>query len=129
MLLRTFCTSSNNAVTAVVTKEVYKKLEERKELLTECKKRGLPIPQLPSIVPIFTFSDPQHPSFIFLTGSLEIMAKLLEGHNVIDRDFWVPFSNRTEWHYRDDPKTAEYEWRFGTSLDEAFEAFGLVMPE
>ena len=129
MLLRTFYTCHNNGVTAVVTEEVYKRLQERGELLAECKKRDLPIPQLPPIVPIFTFSDPQHPSSIFFTGSLEVKEKLLEGHDVKHGGFWVPFSNGNEWACRHNPELAEWEWQFLTSADQVIEAFGLVIPE
>lgn len=129
MLLRTFYTCHNNGVTAVVTEEVYKRIQERGELLAECKGKGLPCPQLPPITPIFTFGLTGHHSFMFFTGSLELKEKLLEGHDVKHESFWVPFSNGNEWACRYKPELAEWEWQFLTSADQVIEAFGLVIPE
>ena len=121
--MATYYKGSNNGVTAVVTAEVYQKMEERSKLLKECEKKGLPRPQLPPITPIFTFSSPDHGAFKFMTGSYDMLTKLLEGHDVQSGYIWVPFSNGVQWD--PDALTRYWEQEFLTSLDEAFEAFGI----
>jgi len=119
-----FFTCSNNSVTAVMTEKDYLKLQERYDLLRECERGRLPRPELPPVTPVFTFSDPDHPSFRFMTGSVETMRWLLEGHEVVHGGIWVPFSNGYEWDR--DPTVAQHELEFCTSLDQAIEAFGLT---
>lgn len=116
---------SNNGVTAVVTEEVYKKLEERQKLRIECHNSGLPDPQLPPIRPVFTFSGPDHHSFGFMTGSYTLMKRLLAGHDVRDGGIYVPFSNGVELGSCGQ-ESGRFERGFMTSLDEAIEAFGLI---
>jgi hypothetical protein len=120
--MATYFKGSNNGVTAVVTAEVYQKMEERCQLLAECEKKGLPRPQLPPITPVFTFSSATHGAFKFMTGSYEVLIKLLEGHDVQTGSIWVPFSNGIQWGH---DEAARWELEFMTTLDEAIEAFGI----
>ena len=111
---------SNNGVVAIITEAVNQKMEERSRLMLECEKKGYPTPQLPPITPVFTFSEPQHGAFKYMTGSYEMLTKLLKHHVVTDGWFWVPFSNGIQWHQ---DKSATEEIAYMTSLDEVVEAF------
>ncbi len=122
--MATFYQDSNNSVVAIMTEGDYKRMLERRALVDETVKKGLPRPQLPPVTPIFTFSSPDHPSFLFMTGSINLMRKLLHGHSVIRSGIWVPFSNGSEWSLNEEE--ARYERQFRTSLDQAIEAFGLM---
>lgn len=122
---RTFFVCSNNSVTAVVTRETYEKLMERNRLIQECESLGLPKPELPPVRPVFTFSRSEHPSFRLMTGSDELLDRLLSGHNVERGCIWVPFSNGVEHRSGEEGR---WEQMFRTSLDEAMTAFGLVVP-
>ncbi len=122
-----FFTSTNNGVTAVMTEEAHRKLEERHALIIEAKGKGLGIPQLPLVLPIFTFSKPEHRSFKYMTGTLVLMNRLLDEHEVLlNGNIWVPFSNGIELGSHGVEQQL-FEQQFMTSLDEAFEAFGLMM--
>jgi len=125
--MKKFYRCSNNSVTAVVTAEVYWKIEERMQLLRECERKRLPFPELPPIVPIFTFSRPSHGSHSFHTGSLELMGVMLEECEVERGSLYVPFSNGIEHRYQHKPESARWEWQFRTSLEEGMVAFGLTM--
>jgi hypothetical protein len=133
--MATFYVCSNNGVTAVMREEAYHEMNKRHALVNECEKEGLPRPQLPPVRPVFTFADPSHQSFLFMTGSYSLMERLLKGHTVHRGGIWVSFSNGTEWswgtNWNDDKerKSALWEMKFSTSLDEAVEAFGLAVPE
>ena len=120
--MATFFRASNNGVIAVVSEEVYIEMQERQKFIADCEANGLPRPQLPPVTPIFTFSSPTHRSFNFMTGSLNMLSDLLKGHNVESGLIWVPFSNGTEWH---GDKSAQWEMKFMTSLDEVMKTFGL----
>ncbi len=120
--MATFYKDSNNGVIAIVTEEVYQKMEERSQLITECEKKGLPRPQLPHITPVFTFSAPEHGAFKYMTGSFEMLTRLLDGHDVRNGGIWVPFSNGTQWGH---DESARWEIDFMTSLDEVVQAFGI----
>lgn len=115
---------SNNSVTAVVTEEVYEEIRRRRNLAEEAVAGGYPLPFLPPARPVFTFSN------LFqlkgwVTGDLALMEKLLHGHEVISRCFYVPFSNGYQWLYKTEPEMVEEEWKFRTDLREAMDAFGL----
>ncbi|OGC47906.1 hypothetical protein A2886_01460 [candidate division WWE3 bacterium RIFCSPHIGHO2_01_FULL_42_13] len=120
-----FYANSNNGVTAVMTEEAYLKLEERRTLIAETERKGLGTPNLPQIGPIFTFGRGEHRSFKCLTGSTIVMNRLLDDHEVLHGNIWVPFSNGAELgiHGREEQ---QFELQFMTSLDEAVEAFGLM---
>lgn len=117
-----FFQAVNNGVIAIVTETVYQKMEERFRLIQECEKIGLPTPQLPPIGPVFTFSQPDHPSFKFMTGSISLLKRLVDKNEVVAGTIWVPFSNHSEWG--DEPGRS-FEIMQETSLDQAIEAFGL----
>lgn len=120
-----FYKRTNNGVVGLCTEYIYRKIEERRELRAECKQHGLPQPELPPVTPIFTFGDVNHRSFRpFLTGSTLDMHELLEGHEVEDGWFWVPFSNGYETGIHG-PELQRHEWQFRTTLREAMDAFGL----
>ncbi|HRN96639.1 MAG TPA: hypothetical protein PLD54_04290 [Candidatus Levybacteria bacterium] len=112
-----FYKSANNSVYAVVSEETKKEMDNLRDLIQKCRVKGLPEPQLPQVTPVFTFSRPDHHLFPYMTGTIECMNMLLSGHTVLQGSLWVPFSNGT----------SEYEMDFVTSLDEAIEAFGLVL--
>ena len=120
-----FYANSNNGVTAVMTEEAYLKKEERRALIAETEKKGLGTPNLPQVGPIFTFGRTEHRSFKFLTGSTITMNRLLDDHEVLDGNIWVPFSNGSELGSHG-KEAQEFELQFMTSLDEAVEAFGLI---
>jgi hypothetical protein len=119
-----FYMDSNNGVMGVVSEAVYREMNKRRKLLRECEAAGLPMPQLPPVVPVFTFSNPSHPAFRFMTGSKELLEKLLVGHEVAHGGIWVPFSNGSQWKGGDEEKM---ELLYRTNLDEAIEAFGLIV--
>jgi len=127
MASKKFYRCGNNGVVGLVTAEVYEEIEERAELLRECKRRGLPFPELPPVMPVFTFSRPIHGSHSFHTGSLELMSELVEGAEVERGSLYVPFSNGIELGYVHDLEHAAWEWGFRTTLSEAMETFGLIM--
>lgn len=118
--MATYYYQSNNGVTAVVTEQIYKKMEERLDLLRECERKNLPRPQLPPILPVFTFSSPDHPAIRYMTGTSKAMSRLLEGQDLKSGSIWVPFSNGIQW--RQD-ESAVWELEFMTTLDEVFDAF------
>ncbi len=120
--MATYIKGSNNGVVAIVTARTYDKMEVRNQLVAECEKKGIPLPQLPPVTPVFTFSSEEHPAFKFMTGSFALLEKLLNGHDVKNGSIWVPFSNGTQWGH--DP-AARWELDFMTSLDEVFEAFDI----
>ena len=120
--MATYFKGSNNGVVAIVTEETHKKMEERYQLLADCEKKGLPRPQLPPITPVFTFSSPEHGAFKFMTGSYDMLSKLLEGHDVRSGSIWVPFSNGIQWG---GDESARWEMEFITSLDDVAEAFDI----
>ncbi|MDP3994579.1 MAG: hypothetical protein Q8P91_02010 [bacterium] len=125
-----FYATSNNGVRAVITEETYKRFLERARLFTECKQLNMPLPQLPPIRPVFTFSSRNHPSFPFMTGSLECIDKIWEGCDIkhgreVNVGIYVPFSNGTELGGNPEEQQ-RWEWMMMTSLDEAIEAFDLV---
>ena len=121
---KTFYVCSNNGVTAVMTAEAYQRLQERQELIRETVKDGKPEPDLPMIYPVFTFADADHRSFKFMTGSWQLMSRLLDGHDVENGGIWVPFSNGAEWGWHGKERQV-HELKYLTSLDQAIETFGL----
>ncbi len=125
--MATFYKGTNNGVVAVVTEDVWRQMQEREALLAKCEAQDLGRPQLPRIGPVFTFSDPKHHSFQFMTGSIELLEVLLKGHKFLYGGLWVPFSNGYEWGWDGDEKQARWEQGFSTSLDEVMEAFGLTV--
>ena len=123
-----FSTYSNNGVYAVVTEEVMEKIESWKDMKFEAEWT----PQLfqaPYPKPIFTFSDAPGLRGI-VTGTLDDKKRLLQGHRVVIRGFFVPFSNcggSASFLYEEeaiDPGSSDL--RFMTTLREVMDAFGLV---
>lgn len=122
---------TNNGVVGVVDEKTYHELESRKHFLAARDEKGLPRPQLPPIRPIFTFSDPRHPSFHLMSGSVELMQGLFKGHEVEEKNLWVPFSNGRErlpfyGLTKESARAVRWEMSFCTNLDEAMETFGLA---
>ena len=120
-----FFRCTNNSTVAIVTEEVYGKMQEREKLYRDHERAGMPMPVLLPIVPVFTFSRNDHPSLCNMTGNVALMERLLRSHQVQDASFYVPFSNHIEWG---SDESAKYELRFRTTLQEAIEAFGLRIP-
>lgn len=120
-MAKLFYTDSNNGVVAVMPAKAYDEMVSRHLLANECERKGLPRPQLLPVGPIFTFTRKDHSCFPLCTGSLELMERLLKGHEV-NRfgGIWVPFSNGMSIAVKDELDQM-------TSLDEAIEAFGLVI--
>lgn len=119
-MTKTYIKDGNNGVVAIMTKEVYEENQARKKLMEECIAKGLPQPQLPPILPVFSFARPDHTAFDYMTGSFAMLERLLVGQEVEGGAIWVPFSNALQWRGGDE---AKWELIFMTSLDQVFEAF------
>lgn len=115
--MRTFCRCINNGVVAIVTAETYRRIEGYNSL-SDTLRAAVNYP-----TPIFTFVVPKYVDHAtyrgYVTGSTDLMDRLLAGAVVAHRDFYVPFSNCT--HLNGDVN----ELRYRTSLDQSVEAFGL----
>ena len=124
-----FSTYSNNGVYAVVTEEVMEKIESWKDMKFEAEWT----PQLfqaPYPKPIFTFSDAPGLRGI-VTGTLDDKKRLLQGHQVVSRGFFVPFSNCGDSALLLYANALTEELRsdelcFMTTIREVMDAFGLV---
>lgn len=115
---------ANNGVIAVVSEAVFQEMEHRHRIKQEAREQGREI-YLPPPRPVFTFSRPYSPLSEWLTGTLDDMEVLLEGHEVIRESFYVPFSNGYQWGTEGESLAGE-ERRFRTTLREAMDAFDLV---
>lgn len=121
--MSTFYRCTNNGMIAVISQETYEQIQVWLELVDDAK-AVQPYPR-----PIFTFERLEHyedRGREVVTGDYALMDTLLTGHRVVVRDFFVPFSNATEYL---GGEAAEQELRFRTTLEEAIEAFGLVVEE
>jgi len=124
--MATYYKDSNNGVVAIVSEAVYKEMQAWNQICRECEKEGLPRPQRPPILPVFTFSDPTHGAFKFMTGSYAILTRLLKGQTVLDGSFWVPFSNGIQWRPNNE---ARWELEYMTTLDDVFKHFPVTIVE
>lgn len=117
--------NQKDGVTAIVTEEVMARMAERIGFYRECNKFGIILPDaLPPITPVFTFSLLGHPLFQLMTGTNDIMKRLLSNHDVRDGNFYVPFSNNNfNWDIND--MSTVMELRYMTSLDQVEAAFGI----
>lgn len=123
-----FFKARNNGVIALMTEETYEKMNRRMSVVEEAQAKGIAMPLLPPALPIFTFARPGHPSIKHMTGTLGIMSRLLEGHEVIDSSFWVPFSNGIEHGgLALNSEEQEFELGFMTTMDQVVEAFDIAV--
>lgn len=116
--MKTFFKCVNNGTIAVVEGPTYEAIEEWR-FLPEWVQIFTAHPG-----PIFTFINaerhgPESHLWNYVTGSTELMDKLLKDHVVANRTFYVPFSNCSELN--DDGSEA----RFRTTLQQAVDAFQL----
>lgn len=116
--MKTFFRCVNNGTIAIVEGPTYEAIEAWSALSPEAKIL------FPDLGPIFTFVDakrvgPASHLWNYVTGSTELMDKLLRDHVVVNRAFYVPFSNHRELN--DDGTEA----RFRTTLQQAMDAFQL----
>lgn|GEM_PF-1923922 len=126
-----FYRCTNNGTIAVVTQEVMDRIRVYLEVIEEWEReRGCALKEFPPLPrPIFTFvrdEDYRTDRFRdFVTGTHELLDRLLKGHQVFEGHFYVPFSN----HYEiQDGETARQERKFRTTVQELLEAFELIEP-
>ena len=122
-----FYMCENNGITAVVTGPVYERIRDHIGSRNQAERDGKTFNE-PYPTPIFTFGDIDKLRPV-LTGTLDDMKELLEGHEVLDRGFYVPFSNYggSLSALLNQVLTKDLtEIRFVTTLKEAMEAFGLA---
>ncbi|MDB5161465.1 MAG: hypothetical protein JWO96_845 [Candidatus Saccharibacteria bacterium] len=117
-MVKVFYKCINNGVVAIVDEAIYNLIEEYGRLPENLRAVTL----YPT--PIFTFVEADfldHTTYHgYVTGSTELMDALLRNAIVVERNFYVPFSNCS--HINGD--TAELRYR--TTLDDAVGAFGLL---
>ncbi len=108
--MKAFIRCSNNGITAVISGDDYERLRTG---------------QVHPAPTYFTFT---HEAFLaeqpWLTGSYELMDRLLDGHLVAEKSFNVPFSNK-EMHRLNDQAIRSYLLRYSATLEQVIEAFGV----
>ena len=119
--MATFYKCINNGTCAIMSEETHEALETWWSLVPEAR-AVQPYP-----TPIFTFVRTENyetdPSRRSVTGDYGTMDSLLDGHTIVDGDFYVPFSNHDEMQ---GSEVAERELRFRTTLADAIKSFGLM---
>ena len=122
-----FYMCENNDITAVVTRPVYERIRDHIGSRNQAERDDKPFDE-PYPTPIFTFGDIEELQTV-LTGTLDDMRQLLAGHDVLERGFYVPFSN-CGGHLSallHEVLTKDLsEIRFITTLRQAMEAFNLA---
>lgn len=107
---QTFVRCTNNSITVVMTKEDFDLREKQGYRPT-----------------YFTFTEEKYMAEQpWLTGSYELLDKLLDGHIVIYEHIIVPFSNG-ELYGEDSKYVMEYLQRYSATIEQVIEVFGLSM--
>lgn len=96
---------TRNGITGVMPDEQHKRMRFLDEELVTTGEQRYPRP-------IFTFADVKQS---WLTGDLAQMKRLLEGHEVVESQFYVPFTRGPKGKGLDE---------FLTTKDQVLEAFG-----
>lgn len=124
--MATFYKCINNGVIALVRGEVYEQMERWKEFIAQMPADTPPQFYPPCPGPTFTFVPngrfAKTSARSFVTGDFDLLDKLIKGHSVHERQFYVPFSNHTELN--EDENGSEHQYRVTVAeVVEAFELF------
>lgn len=101
-----FYKCSRDGITGIMPEEQHNNMALLEEELVETGEQQYPRP-------IFTFSDIDRE---WLTGDMEMMERLLEGHEVVESSFFVPFTHGCDERASGFITTpSQLEWYFGQS--------------